>query len=258
MSMLTLTPARFALLLAIGAALAPGQTGAALLAFEVASVKVAEPPQARGLAALREDIGTSAGTLTMRNVKLSTCIRWAYALNLYEISGPDWIENQRYDITAKPDHPTTEDQLRLMLRSLLAERFKLVSHRQPKTVSGYALVVAKDQQPKLQAAEGGGEGSMTGAGMVFEGHKMPLSRLTDILSSALKVPVQDAIELPGFYDFKLDLRPYITPPEPGQQLDIAGIAIPALREELGLKLESRKVTLDVLVVDSAEKTPTAN
>jgi uncharacterized protein (TIGR03435 family) len=87
---------------------------------------------------------------------------------------------------------------------------------------------------------------------------MPLSRLTDILSSALKVPVQDATELPGFYDFKLDLRPYITPPEPGQTLDIEGIAISALRDQLGLKLESRKVTLDVLVVDQAEKTPTEN
>jgi uncharacterized protein (TIGR03435 family) len=258
MSMITLSPVRFLLLLAIGAGVTCGQDARALPVFEVASVKVAETPQGRGLAALREDIGTSAGTLTMRNVKLSTCIRWAYGLNLYEISGPDWIDTQRFDITAKPDHASTEDQLRLMLRTLLAERFHLVSHRQPKAVSGYALVVAKDQQPKLQAAEGGGEGSMTGAGMVFEGHKMPLSRLTDILSSALKEPVQDATELPGFYDFKLDLRPYITPPEPGQQLDIAGIAIAALRDELGLKLESRKITLDVLVVDSAEKTPTAN
>ncbi len=87
---------------------------------------------------------------------------------------------------------------------------------------------------------------------------MPLSRLTDILSSALKTPVQDATELPGFYDFKLDLRPYITPPEPGQPLDIAGIAISALKDQLGLKLESRKVTLDVLVVDQAEKTPAEN
>ena len=227
-------------------------------AFNVASVRVAEPPQGRGLAALREDISTSSGTLTMRNTRLSTCIRWAYKLNLYEITAPDWMENARFDITAKPGQPGSEDQLRLMLRTLLAERFQLVAHRQPKTMSGYALVVGKDQQPKLQAAEGGGEGSMTGAGMVFEGHKMPLSRLADILSSALKAPVEDATELPGFYDFKLDLRPYITPPELGQPLDIAEIAMPALREQLGLRLESRKVTLDVLVVDQAQKTPAEN
>jgi uncharacterized protein (TIGR03435 family) len=231
---------------------------AAAPAFDVASVKVAAPPQGQGLAALREDISTSSGMLTMRNVRLTTCIRWAYKLNLYEITAPDWMENVRFDITAKPGQPSPEEQLRLMLRTLLTERFKLVAHRQPKTLSGYALVVGKDRQPRLQAAEGGGEGSMTGAAMVFEGHKMPLSRLTDILSSALKAPVQDATELPGFYDFKLDLRPYITPPEPGQALDIAGIAISALRDQVGLKLESRKVTLDVLVVDQAEKTPTKN
>jgi uncharacterized protein (TIGR03435 family) len=95
------------------------------------------------------------------------------------------MESARFDITAKPGRPSAEEQLRLMLRTLLTERFKLVAHRQPKTLSGYALVVGKDQQTRLRAAEGGGEGSMTGAAMVFEGHKMPLSRLTDILSSAL-------------------------------------------------------------------------
>jgi len=231
---------------------------AAVPAFDVAAVKVAQPPQGGGLAALREDINTSAGTLTMRNVRLSTCIRWAYKLNPYEITAPDWMENARFDITAKPGQPSSEDQLRLMLRTLLTERFKVLAHRQPKTVSGYALVVGKNRQPKLQSAEGGGEGSMTGAGMVFEGHKMPLSRLSDILSSALKLPVQDATQLPGFYDFKLDLRPYITRPEPGQTLDLVGIAIPALREQLGLELESRKVTLDVLIVDQAEKVPSEN
>jgi len=141
---------------------------AAAPAFDVASVKVAAPPQGQGLAALREDTSTSSGRLTMRNVKLSTCIRWAYKLNLYEIAAPDWMESARFDITAKPVQPSPEDQLRLMLRRLLTERFKLVAHRQPKTLSGYALVLGKDQ-PRLQAAEGGGEGSMTGAAMVSKG-----------------------------------------------------------------------------------------
>ena len=82
-----------------------------------ASVKVAEPPQGRGLAALREDISTSSGTLTMRNVKLSTSIRWAYKLNLYmgrSSQAPDWMESARFDIIASsPVQPTpsSEDQL---------------------------------------------------------------------------------------------------------------------------------------------------
>ena len=195
----------------------------------------------------------------MRSVKLSTCIRWAYKLNVYEISGPGWLETARFDITAKSENRSTEDQLRLMLQTLLDRRFRLVAHRAPKAISGYELVIGNDRPLKLQPAEGGGEGSMTGAALLFEGHKMPLSRLTDIISSALRVPVRDGTGLTGFYDFKLDLRPYITPLQPGDPpRDPADLIIPALRDELGLKLESRKLTLDVLVVDQVEKTPTEN
>ena len=233
------------------------QAAAGNPAFEAASIKPAEPRSGGGLAALREDIDAGKGNLTMRNVRLSTIVRWAYHLSLYEIEGPQWIDQTRYDIIAKPEHEASEDQLRLMLRTLLADRFKLESHRQQKELSGYALVKAVDE-PKLKAAEGGGEGSMTGAGLVFEGHKMPLSRLADVLSSALKTPVRDATGLEGFYDFRMDMRPYLAQHQPGDPLDLTGIAITALREQLGLKLESRKSQFDILVVDRAEKTPTEN
>jgi len=220
-------------------------------AFDVASIRVSTPS--------REEVNASAGTLTMRNVKLSTCIRWAYKLSVYEISGPDWIETARFDITAKSENSPTEDQLRLMLQTLLEQRSRLIAHRAPKAVSGYQLVIGNDRQLKLQPAEGGGEGSLTGAALVFEGHKMPLSRLTDIVASALKAPVRDGTGLTGFYDFKLDLRPYITPLQPGDPpRDPTDLVIPALRDELGLKLESRRITLDVLVVGQVEKTPTEN
>src|SRR5579871_1007098 len=227
-------------------------------AFEVASIRPSQTPQGKGLFSLREDINTSPGTLRMQNVTLETTIRWAYKLNVYEVTGPDWLSNGRYDITAKADTAATEDQLRVMLQALLAERFKLMFHRQPKELSAYVFVAAKDVS-KLHPAEGGGEGSMTGAGLVFEGHKMPLSRLADIVSSAPKMPVLDKTGLPGYFDFKLDLRPYITPRQPDDPpIDLADIATSALRDELGIKLESRKVTLEVLVVDSAERSPTEN
>lgn len=100
---------------------------------------------------------------------------------------------------------------------------------------------------------------MTAAGLIFEGHKMPLSRLTDIVSSALKAPVRDATGLDGFYDFKLDMRPYLAGRQPGDPpIDFVSVATSALRDELGLKLEARKVQLDVLVVDRVEKAPTEN
>jgi uncharacterized protein (TIGR03435 family) len=244
------------------------QSAASPPAFEVASIRPSQTPQGKGLPSLREDINTSAGTLTMRNVTLTTTIRWAYKLSAYEISGPSDLADARYDITAKPGTPVPEDQLRLMLQALLAERFKLTFHRQAQDLPGYAIVVGKNG-PKLTAAEGGGEGSMTGAGLVFEGHKMPLTRLADIVSGALKAPVLDMTGLPGPYDFKLDLRPYLLNSQsanvPGVNRDTPGmtealvdVATSALQDELGLKLETRKVRLEVLVVDHAEKTPSEN
>jgi uncharacterized protein (TIGR03435 family) len=227
-------------------------------AFEVASIKVSQTAPGRGLASLREDINTDPARLTVGNVSLNTAIRWAYKLGVYEIGGPDWISNARFDITAKAARPVPEEQLRLMLQSLLKERFMLAVHRQAKDLSGYALVVGKNGT-RLHPVEGGGEGTMTGAGLVFEGHKMPLSRLADILAGVLKMPVRDMTMLEGFYDFKMDMRPYLADRQPGDgPLDLAGIAISALDAQLGLKLEARKIQVDVLTVDHAEKMPTEN
>ena len=144
-------------------------------AFEVASIRPSQPPQGRGLASLREDIKTEPARLTMGDVSLNTAIRWAYKLGVYEVSGPDWTLNDRYDINVKASSEVSEDQLRRMLQTLLAERFKLAVHRQTKEISGCALVTGK-KTPKLTPVTegGGGEGSMTGAALMFEGHKMPL------------------------------------------------------------------------------------
>jgi uncharacterized protein (TIGR03435 family) len=241
--------------------LASAQTGPQ---FDVASVKPNQTPPGRGLAALREDINTTPGNLTMRNVTLATSIRWAYNLNTYQVSGPDSISSDRFDIIAKAGSPAPESQLRLMLQALLADRFKLTFHRQMKELSAYVLVPGKGPGKgpnKLQVVEGeaGGEGSMVGGGLIFEGHQMPMSRLADILSGIMRAPVLDMTGLDGHYDFKVDMRPYITPPQPGEPpLDLQGIAIVALQAELGLKLESRKANLEVFEVDHAEKTPSEN
>jgi uncharacterized protein (TIGR03435 family) len=236
----------------------PGQSTGELPTFEVASIKASQTPQGQGLRSLREDINTDPARLTMINVGLNTAIRWAYKLGVYEISGPDWLSTARFDITAKAASAVSEDQLRLMLQSLLKERFKLEAHRQASQLSGYALVVGKNGT-KLHPVEGGGEGAMTGAGLVFEGHRMPLSRLADIISGVLKLPVKDLTMLDGFYDFKLDMRPYLLDRQPGDPpIDLAGIAISALDAQLGLRLEARKIQVDVLDVDHVEKTPTEN
>lgn len=149
------------ILIMIAAGLIAAQ-GFAQSTFDVASIRPSQTPQGKGLPSTREDVNTSPGSPTMRNVTLNTAIRWAYKLNVYEIEGPDAISNARYDIAAKAETPATENQLRLMLQGLLAERFKLEFHRQIKELPGYALVAGKNGT-KLTLSEGGGEGSMTGA-----------------------------------------------------------------------------------------------
>lgn len=246
--------------LAVLTADAFGQQAMPPAQFDVASIRPSQTPQGRGLFSLRDDINTTPGSLTMRNVSLETCIRWAYRLNPYQVSGQNVLSTGRFDILAKAGNAAPESDLRVMLQSLLADRFKLTFHRQMREISGYALVPGKGAN-KLIAVEGdsGGEGSMTGGGLIFEGHQMPMSRLADILSGVLRVPVLDMTGLDGHYDFKLDMRPYITPPQPGDPpLDLTGIAIAAVQSELGLKLEAHKASLELLIVDHAEGMPTEN
>lgn len=229
-------------------------------AFDVASIRPSQTPQGRGLPSLREDIKTEPARLTMSNVTLNTATRWAYKLGVYEISGPDSMSSDRYDILATAGGPVSEDQLRAMLQSLLAERFRLAAHHQQKDVSGYALTVGKKTPRLTEVTEGGGgEGSMTGAALVFEGHKMPLARLADILASALKMPVRNMTGLDGNYDFKLDLRSYLLNRQPGDPpLDLPSIATTAIDEQLGLRLEARKISVDMLVIDHTENNPAEN
>jgi len=225
--------------------------------FDVVSVRPAQPVEGGGLAALRETISPSHGSLTMRNVTLASIIRWAYNLRPFELSGPDWLTEKRFDIAGKAAETTSEDQLRLMLRGMLSDRFKLAVHQQAKELSSFVLT--ERGAPKLKAVEGSGEGSMTGAALSFEGHGMTMLRLANILSSGLKVPVIDQTGLDGHYDFKLDMRPYFTARQPGDPpLDLMGIAVIAVQEQLGLKLEARKMPIDILVVDHAERAPTEN
>ena len=92
-------------------------------AFDVASVRATQAR--RGEGDWRDDIQASPGSLIMRNVTLKAAIRWAYHVMSYQVTGPDWLEIDHYNISGKAGGPVDEDQLRLMLQALLAERFKL-------------------------------------------------------------------------------------------------------------------------------------
>src|ERR1035441_4249184 len=100
-------------------------------AFAVASVKASQPG-AGGGRGRRDNIQVSPGTVTMRNVSLKSSIRWAWHVSEFQVSGPDWLDSERYEIAGKAPGPATEEQLRLMMQTLLRERFKLALHRQTK------------------------------------------------------------------------------------------------------------------------------
>jgi uncharacterized protein (TIGR03435 family) len=131
----------------------PGTGAAVSLNFDVASIKPGALASAGGEGSRRENISSSPDTLTMANVSLASAIKWAYSLHDYQVAGPAWLNDERYDIRAKASGPTPDDQLRLMLRTLLADRFKLTSHRQTKDLPVYALLVAKNGPNSMRHKE---------------------------------------------------------------------------------------------------------
>lgn len=145
-------------LIRIGLAVLPAaavlaQAAADKLTFEVASVKPAAPPTpGRMQIMMRGGPGTSdPGQATFSNVTQRMLLAKAYGVQDYQISGPGWLDSERYEIVAKVPKGTTEEQFKVMLQNLLADRFKLTLHHETKDLPRYELVVAKNG-PKLKEA----------------------------------------------------------------------------------------------------------
>ena len=104
--------------------------------FDVASIKPA-------VGGMRPDVKTSPGSLTIRNQSLLYLIQWAYDTPPFQIEGPDWLNDNRFDVLAKAESGGDEAKLRLMLRALLGERFGLKAHPEQKEMQVYGLTLAK-------------------------------------------------------------------------------------------------------------------
>jgi uncharacterized protein (TIGR03435 family) len=179
---------------------------------------------------------------------------------------PSWISNDKFDIEANAEDPskTTEGDLRQMLQALLAERFKLRFHYETQEISGYVLLITKNGQKLKEAAvpaERPARLSMSPVGLL--GQNVPIAALASYLSIRLGVPIENQTGMSGLYDFTLTWRPddeEILPP--GVPRDVvtgsSGSSLfSALQEQLGLQLQSKKISVEVMVIDSAEK-PTEN
>jgi len=226
-----------------------GLLRAAAPAFEVASVK---PSQAG-----KETIQTSPGTLTMRNVTLISCLMWAYRVQRYQIvntgAGLGWVGAERFDIVAKAEGAAADDQLKLMLQSLLADRFHIAIRRENRSISIFELVGAKGG-PKFHESEGEGKTEMRPlpAGMVARFATM--DDLANLLAARVETPVVNQTGLKGRYDFTIDVSSFAgDSTKPGAVQDMAATLVTALQEQLGLRLESKKGPVEMLVVEGAAR-----
>ncbi len=224
--------------------------------FDVASVKAIPEPAA----SYRADFGTAAhGQLTLTNVTLSECVRYGFGVtNDYQIAGPDWIKSRQhlFDIIGKAPADTPVSDLRLMLQSLLADRFHLEARRDSREIRHLELGVANKGSKLKEADTQTGTAANSGVMGRISSSGLPMTELAALLSRFLRVPVLDATGLRGAYEVHLTWTPDQVAPasEPSEYPEL----FTAIQEQLGLALRSQKSPIDVIVVDHADKTPTEN
>ena len=228
--------------------------------FVVATVKTSPPPQGdtiviNGMGTLRN------GKLTFTNASLSDVLKFAYNITSdSQLLGPDWIKSKdvRFDIVALAAADTPREQLALMLQTLLADRLKLVVHREQKDLRFLALVEGKGgsklHEAKVQPAL---DTTFNVPGRIVR-NQISMPQLALLLSRFAPQTVMDMTGLKGFYEVKLEWTPDDTRGREAADSPIGPSIYTAVQEQLGLKLEARRGPLEVLVVDSAEKIPADN
>jgi uncharacterized protein (TIGR03435 family) len=236
------------------------------LLFAVAIVNAQTPPQLE-VASIKPSIAdrnstsgiyTGEGGIDAHNVTLKRSIIGAYRIGPNEIvGGPDWLDEDRFDILAKAEQSTNGDAVLMdMLQTLLADRFKLKLHRETRTMTAYVLEVGKNG-PKLEKAENGEastNSSNSNGRASIEARASSMDRLARTLARSVDLPVVNRTGLDGNFNFKLQWTPQQS--QPSNRPDDVSI-FTAIQEQLGLRLRSEKVPVEVLVIDSAEK-PSAN
>jgi uncharacterized protein (TIGR03435 family) len=245
-----------------GTSVAFAQATATVPAFEVASVKPADPDH-------RMSIGRSGNRLTFSNYSLEMLILWAYDIRSDRLLGkPKGLDSVRYDIVAvAPQETLVPGRLNRMMQSLLAERFKLVVHSETRELPYYAMVVDKDS-PKVHAEELPGPVGQNPFGMTASGHltgtKVSADMLAKVLTDQIGRFVEDQTALQGVFDFTLDWAPDIqfggpdVPPTSSAELRNGPSIFTAIKEQLGFRLDARKGQVKVVVIDRIDTTPTEN
>jgi uncharacterized protein (TIGR03435 family) len=275
-SMLSLTRLLLSSTLVATCAVSAAQNPADGPSFEVASVKPNKSGALTGRAPSPE-----VDRVRAVNTPLRTLVQVAYNIGVDRLVGvPEWIVRERFDIEAKADAPLTGNTWQLMLRTLLADRFKLLVHTETRDVPVFALVMARADRrpgPRLRPAavdcatlrtrsEQTGDvdpcGAISRAQSLVKGmmtvRGAPLNWLIGTISSDTQRQVIDQTGLTGAFDWELTWtpQPFLGQPNDGRfpTIDREGPSIyTAIQEQLGLKVESRRGPVDFLVIDHVER-----
>ena len=225
--------------------------------------------------------GQPGGRFVATNMPPATLVLSLYAIQRFQLVGaPEWLESERYDINAVAEGGTgSRDRQNAMLRNLLADRFKLVTHKETRTIVGHALVPDKSDGrlgPRLKPVTVDCEalrasGALAaerprltmndfltprpcsvygGAGMFVAGN-VSMDALARDLVRSLNAPVMNATGLTG--DYEVVLRWNSDPLSAGVDQSLPSSLPIALREQLGLKLEPRPLPVEVVVIDRIER-----
>jgi uncharacterized protein (TIGR03435 family) len=263
------------------AGLAKAQSPPSHPQFEVASIKPNSSGDERAM--LKPFLG---GRLTLENFSLRMLLGFAYQVMDFQISGgPGWMDSDRYDIAAKADVNTPPGQVIPLLQSLLEDRFQVKVHRETKELPIYALVVDRNG-PKFEIPKDGdctsfdpasqqpspGQKPPTYCGTIrmgqssMDGANISIEQIRSMLSNIMRRTVIDKTGLTGTFNVHLRWKPDESVPglpelrgpiTSGPDAPAPGSSGPsiftALQEQLGLKLESEKGPVQMLIIDRAEK-----
>ena len=233
--------------------------------FDVASVKLS--PRQVGPDA-NNQVSIRPSEFAGRNVTLKRLVGQAYSVQPFQVvGGPNWLNTAEYDVDAKADGTVTKELMAESLRALLAERFHLAVHHETRELRVYELMVDKGGA-KIHAVRGSDAPPAKGGAAGLRSFRGDLQQFANLLSIQLSIPIMDDPARPaiasgppipvvdktgleGIFDLNAEIRPEVG-------VDMFTLWNRVLREQFGLRLENRKDQVDVVVVDRADRTPTAN
>lgn len=198
-------------------------------------------------------------TLSMRDVTVDSCIKWAYDVQNSQIAGPGWMDSDRFDVTAKSDGPAREDDMKKMLQALLADRFHLTFHHEQREMKALVLTVASSGSRLKPAAAPDAPPFHQNSANGTIAKSMSIHEWANFIAGPLQMPVLDETGLTGKYDFAIDFTPYL---ESGNNMsanrpDSTALIKIVMHDQMGLNIDGRRAKVEVMVIDSVEK-PSAN